>query len=88
MKNKKIPLRSCVITKERLPKKDLIRIVRTPDKEVIIDLIGKSNGRGAYIKKDIAVIDKAEKSKVLDRHLEVEVKKEIYEELKKLVLEN
>ena len=48
---KKIPMRSCVITKEKLPKKDLIRVVRTPDGEVIIDTVGKANGRGAYLKK-------------------------------------
>ena len=48
---KKIPMRSCVITKEKLPKKELIRVVRTPDGEVIIDTVGKANGRGAYLKK-------------------------------------
>ena len=56
---KKIPMRSCVITKEKLPKKELIRVVRTPDGEVIIDVSGKANGRGAYLKKDIEVIKKA-----------------------------
>lgn len=44
-------MRSCVITKEKLPKKELIRVVRTPDGEVIIDVSGKANGRGAYLKK-------------------------------------
>lgn len=82
MKVKKIPLRTCVVSKEKLEKKDLFRIVRTPLGEVIIDETGKSNGRGAYIKKDLDVILKAEKSKVLDRHLMVNVPKEIYEELK------
>ena len=48
---KKIPMRSCVITKEKLPKKELIRVVRTPDGEVIIDVSGKAYGRGAYLKK-------------------------------------
>ena len=56
---KKIPMRSCVITKEKLPKKELIRVVRTPDGEVIIDVSGKANGRGAYVKKDKEVIEKA-----------------------------
>ena len=85
MKVKKIPMRSCVITKEKLPKQELIRIVRTPNQEVIVDLTGKANGRGAYLKKDLTVFQKAEKSKVLDRILEIEVKSEIYEELKKLI---
>ena len=59
MKQKKIPMRSCVVTKERLEKRDLIRIVRSPSNEVFVDLTGKMNGRGAYIKKDANVIEKA-----------------------------
>lgn len=85
MKVKKIPMRSCVVTREKLPKQELIRVVRTPDQEVIVDLNGKANGRGAYLKKDLEVFEKAKKSKVLDRILEIEVKEEIYEELKKLI---
>ena len=53
MKVKKIPLRTCVVTHEKLPKKDLLRIVRTPDGIVEADLTGKKNGRGAYIKNDV-----------------------------------
>ena len=48
MKVKKIPMRTCVVTHEKLPKQELIRVVRTPEQEVIIDLNGKANGRGAY----------------------------------------
>ena len=82
MKVKKMPMRSCVVTKEKLPKQELIRVVRTPNQEVIVDLTGKANGRGAYLKKDIEVFQKAKKSKILDRILEIEVKDEIYEKLK------
>ena len=78
---KKIPMRSCLITKEKLPKKDLIRIVRTPEGTVIIDEIGKVNGRGAYLKKDIEVINKAKNNKVVERVLEVKVPDSIYDEL-------
>lgn len=85
MKQKKIPMRSCVVTKEKCEKRDLIRIVRTPENNVEIDLTGKKNGRGAYIKKDINVVDKAMKSKALDKHLEVEVPNTIYEELKSII---
>lgn len=85
MQNKKIPMRSCVVTKEKLPKMELIRIVRTPENEVIIDLKGKANGRGAYLKKEKSVFDKAKKSKVLDRYLEVKVEDNIYEELNNLL---
>ena len=78
-------MRTCVITKEKLPKQELIRIVRTPEQTVIIDESGKANGRGAYLKKDITTIERAQKSKVLNRILEIEVKDEIYEELKKII---
>ena len=85
MKTKKIPMRSCVVTKEKYPKMELVRIVRTPENEVIVDLTGKANGRGAYLKKDITVIEKAQKTKILNKILEIEVKEEIYNELKNLV---
>jgi len=85
MKVKKIPMRSCVVTREKLPKQELIRVVRTPENEVIVDLTGKANGRGAYLKKDLEVFAKAQKSKVLNRILEVEVKDEVFEELKKII---
>ncbi len=84
MKIKKIPMRTCVVTKEKLEKKDLIRVVRTPEAKVIIDLTGKANGRGAYLKKDIEVIKKARLSKILERHLDIEIESSVYDELEKL----
>lgn len=87
MKTRKIPLRTCVVTKENLPKSELLRIVRTPTGEVIVDLTGKANGRGAYIKKDIDVLEKAKKSKILEKRLEVKISDDVYEEIKK-ILEN
>ncbi len=85
MKTRKIPMRSCVVTREKYPKAELIRVVRTPEGTVVIDATGKQNGRGAYLKKDLAVIEKAEKNKILSKHLEIDVPKEIFEELKKLI---
>ena len=85
MKVKKIPMRTCVVTHEKLPKQELIRVVRTPEQEVIIDLNGKANGRGAYLKKDVEVFEKAKKNKVLNKQLEIEVLDEIFEQLKELV---
>ena len=82
---KKIPMRSCIVTKEKLPKKELIRVVRTPEGSVIVDLTGKANGRGAYLKKDAEVFEKAKRTKVLNRHLEVEVDDSVFEELNKLI---
>ncbi len=81
MKEKKLVLRTCVCSKEVCEKKDLFRIVRTPEHNVIVDLKGKANGRGAYLKKDKDVILKAAKSKALDKKLEVEVPQSIYDEL-------
>ena len=81
MKTKKIPMRSCVVTREKLPKMELIRVVRTPEGNVIIDETGKSNGRGAYLKKDASVFEKAKKSKILNKVLEVEVPDSIFDEL-------
>ena len=82
---KKVPCRTCVITREKLPKKELIRVVRTPEGDVIIDETGKANGRGAYLKRDLETFNKAEKSKALEKHLEVAIPDHIYEELKKLI---
>ena len=78
-------MRSCVITKEKLPKKELIRVVKTPEQTVVVDLTGKVNGRGAYLKKDLTVFEKAQKNKILDKILEIEVKDEVYDELKKII---
>lgn len=81
MKNKKIPLRTCIVTKEVLPKQELFRIVINKEKEVSIDLTGKQNGRGVYLKKDIAVINKAKDLKLLDKKLEVKIEEKLYEDL-------
>lgn len=82
---KKIPLRTCVITKELLPKKDLLRIVKNKENVVAIDLTGKLNGRGAYIKKDIEVLEKAIKTKILEKKLETTIPNEIYEEIRNIL---
>lgn len=84
MKIKKTPMRTCVVTKEKCEKKDLLRIVRTPEGNVILDPTGKANGRGAYLKKDEEVIKKAKTSKILDRILEVDIPDNIYEEAKNM----
>ena len=85
MKNKKIPMRSCVVSKERLPKSELLRIVKTPEGKILADLTGKLNGRGAYLKKDKEVFNKARKTKILEKHLECNISDDIYDELDKLI---
>ena len=79
---KKIPLRKCIVTKEQHPKNEMFRIVRTPENQVIIDPTGKAKGHGAYISKDLKVIELAKKKKVLDIALEIKVDDEVYELLK------
>ena len=81
--NKKIPMRTCVVTKEKLPKKELVRIVRNKDGEVFVDPTGKQNGKGVYLKLDKEVIEKAKQGHILNNYLEVE--DSIYDELKKLI---
>ena len=85
MKVKKIPMRTCVVTREKYEKREWVRIVRSPEGVVEVDLTGKKNGKGAYIKLSKEVIDKAIKSKALDRALEVDVPDSLYEELERMV---
>lgn len=85
MKTRKIPMRTCVVTRESFPKKELIRVVRTPEGTVEVDETGKKNGKGAYLKLAPEVIQKARQNKALNRALEVEVPDTIYEELEGLI---
>ena len=78
---KKMPERTCVITKEKTLKKDLLRVVRDNTGNVSVDVTGKANGRGAYLKKDKEVINKAKTTKALERILEVTIPENIYEEM-------
>jgi uncharacterized protein len=82
---RKIPMRKCVVTQERFPKKDLIRVVRTPEQTIEIDLSGKKNGHGAYISKSIETLSLAKKNKALQRALEIEIPEEIYKELEEII---
>ena len=82
---KKIPLRRCVVTKEQLPKKELLRIVKAKDGNVEVDLTGKANGRGAYIKKDIEVLKIAKDKKILDRALEINISEEVYDKIEEII---
>lgn len=82
---KKMPERTCVITREKTLKKDLLRIVRDKEGNISVDTTGKANGRGAYLKKDKEVINKAKNTKALERILEVTIPDSIYEEMLKLV---
>ena len=85
MKTRKIPLRSCVVTGEKLDKRELLRIVRSKDGEVKVDLTEKMNGRGENIKKDVKVLEEAIKKKSLERKLECNISDEVYDEIRKIL---
>jgi predicted RNA-binding protein YlxR (DUF448 family) len=85
MKVKKVPIRTCVVSREARPKEELIRIVRDKEKNISIDLIGKAPGRGAYLTLDREIIIKAKKTKILDKKLEANIPDSIYEELLGLI---
>jgi predicted RNA-binding protein YlxR (DUF448 family) len=82
---RKVPLRKCVVTGDNLPKKSMIRIVRSKEGEVSVDVTGKKSGRGAYISKSIDAVDTARKKNILERHLEAKIPEEVYDELIKLI---
>lgn len=80
---KKIPMRQCVGCKEMKPKRELIRVIRTLDDEILVDATGKKNGRGAYICPNRECLDKAVKNKGLERSLKIAVPQEIYTDFEK-----
>ncbi len=80
---KKVPLRMCVVTRNREDKRNLLRIVKDQENNVFVDVTGKQNGKGAYITKSKEVLEMAKKNKALDRALECEVPESIYEEIEK-----
>ena len=80
---KKIPQRQCMGCRERKAKRDMIRVVRQPEGTVALDFGGKMNGRGAYICPDPACLKKVQKSKALDRSLEVTIPEDVYARLEK-----
>ncbi len=87
-KIKKIPQRMCVGCQEMKPKKHLIRVVRTPDDSLEIDLTGKKSGRGAYICPDLDCLTKALKGKRLDKALQRTISQELVEDLRRGLVKN
>ena len=78
---KKIPMRQCLGCREMKPKKELIRVVRSPEGEISLDFRGKANGRGAYVCPDAACLKKAIRSKAIERAFETAIPEEIYAQL-------
>ena len=81
MQNKKIPMRMCSGCKEHLPKRDMVRVVRTPEGEIVLDLTGKKSGRGAYVCRSLACLQKARKRRAFERVLDCPIPEEVYNRL-------
>ena len=88
MEERKKVLRTCVVNKEQFEKKDLLRVVKNKEGLIFVDETGKTNGRGAYIKKDLETLELAKKNKALDRALETTISDEVYEEIEKIIKKN
>ena len=86
MKVKKIPMRMCNGCMDMKPKKELIRVVKTNEEEVLVDLTGKKSGRGAYVCKSIECLEKAFKAKRLNKNLQTNISDDIYNKLKEEIL--
>ena len=85
---RKIPERQCLGCNEHRPKKELLRVVRTPEGEIVLDFTGKKSGRGAYICHNVSCLKKARKSKRIDRSLNVSVPEEVYDRMESELIEN
>ena len=86
-KVKKIPVRQCMGCNEHKPKQELLRVVRSPENQVSLDFTGKKSGRGAYICRSVKCLQKARKSRRLDRILECEIPEEVYDAMEQELLD-
>lgn len=80
---KQIPNRQCLGCRQMFPKTELVRVIKTPEDEVVLDLTGKKNGRGAYICRNISCFEKAVKTKAVERALKISVPDEVYQSISK-----
>lgn len=83
MQQRKIPLRRCTGCNESKPKKELVRVVRSPEGEISLDLVGKKPGRGAYLCPSVQCLQKARKAKRMERALETQIPPEVYESIER-----
>ena len=88
MQKKKIPMRKCTGCGEMKPKKELVRVVRSPEGEIFLDLTGKKSGRGAYVCRDVQCLKKAQKSKRIERAFECAIPDEVYNKMEQELTEN
>mgnify|MGYP002514820591 CR=1 FL=1 len=88
MEKRKVPARQCVGCNEMKNKKDLIRVIKTPEDTILLDLTGKKNGRGAYICHSVTCFEKAKRSKALEKSLRISIPFDVYDELEKELSES
>lgn len=81
--SRKVPMRKCIGCQEMKSKKEMLRVIRTPEEELVIDTTGRKNGRGAYLCHSTACFDLARKNRGLERSLKMAIPPEIYDSLKK-----
>ncbi|MFT8362639.1 MAG: YlxR family protein [Sporolactobacillus sp.] len=87
-KTRKIPMRKCVVCQEQVDKRQLFRVVRSPEGEVFLDSTGKKNGRGAYLSRKKECIDMARKKNMLSRHLGTAIPEHVFDEMLELLEES
>lgn len=88
MQPKKVPMRKCTGCGEMKPKKELVRVVKSPEGEISLDLTGKKNGRGAYVCKDAACLKKAQKAKRIERAFDCAIPDEIFEKMEQELIKS
>lgn len=88
MQKKKIPMRQCVGCREMKPKRELLRVVRSPEGEIALDFRGRIPGRGAYVCPDAACLARAKKSRALERAFGISVPDEVYDQLSRQLEEH
>ncbi len=81
LKQRKIPMRMCVGCRQMFPKKELMRVVRSPEEVISFDRVGKAPGRGAYLCRRVECLNKAMKIRALERQLECSISPEVFEQL-------
>ncbi|MBQ7357765.1 MAG: YlxR family protein [Clostridia bacterium] len=86
-KVRKIPMRQCLGCNEHKPKREMLRVLRTPEGEILLDLTGKKSGRGAYICPKASCLKKARKTKRIDRELGVTIDEAVYDEMERVLAE-
>ncbi|MCE4956740.1 RNase P modulator RnpM [Macrococcoides caseolyticum] len=87
MKQKKIPMRKCILSNEMKPKKEMIRVVKTKEDDIFVDPSGKQNGRGAYVSMDLSIIETARQKKRLEQYFDSDTERlnPIYDEIIRLI---